>query len=228
MTDALDRLAEVGADLFRRVDAALVAGGMPADSPAWPLLRRVGALPADVLEYGLRLDAGALRAAGVELRGVAERFAELPDRLAVDVGRSAWEGSGAEAFGIVWDALAAHIGDGSDQATIVGRVRATAGYLDALASWAAGFRHELAEAIARVATSAEAVTLLAGRSEPGGAGTEAAARIAVRVLQAAVDALDAADELRSRWAASLADLEYHPPRVPLGGGEVSGVTRVNL
>ncbi|WP_432834460.1 hypothetical protein [Dactylosporangium sp. CA-092794] len=250
MTDALDRLAEVGGDLFRRVGDVLAVTGIAADSPVWPLVRRVRGLPADVLDYGLRLDVDGLQAGATELQGIAERFGELPEQLGTDVTRAAWEGGGADAFGIVWEALAAHIGDGTEPATIAGRVRATAGYLEAVAGWAAGFRHELAEAIARVATSAEAVTLVtanpanagsganvgsggSGANVGGGAsiGAEAAAaatRITGRVLQPAADALDAADDLRACWAASLAGLEYHPPRVPLGPATIASVTRVNL
>jgi hypothetical protein len=157
--DALERLSSVGADLLARVDAALAAGGAPADDPIWPLLRQVGALPADVLDFGLRLDHIALRSAATELRAVADRFARQPARLAADIGRSAWEGTGAEAFAAVWESLSEHIGEGTDPATVTGRLLATASYVDDLAGWAADLRHELAEAIARVATSAEAVTL---------------------------------------------------------------------
>ncbi|MER7002257.1 hypothetical protein ABT297_04305 [Dactylosporangium sp. NPDC000555] len=231
MTDVLDRLADVGDELFRRVGDALAGGGLPADGSLRELLRRVGALPDEVLEHALRLDVDGLRAAALELRGVAGRFGELPGRLEADIGRSAWEGGSAEAFGIVWDALAAHIGEEGEPATITGRLVATAAYLDALAAWAAGFRYELAEAIARVATSAEAVTVLTARGEPSGDGTEiaaAAGRIARRVLQTAADALDAAEELRGRWTGRLAELEYQPPRVPSGPAVISGVTRVNL
>ncbi|GAA4246894.1 WXG100 family type VII secretion target [Dactylosporangium darangshiense] len=268
MTDALDRLAAVGEDLLGRVGGVLVRGGVPEDGPVWELLRRVGALPGDVLDHALSLDVDGLRSAASELHGVAERFGALPERLEADVGRSAWEGSGAEAFGVVWNALAEHIGDGGDPGTIAGRLAVTASYLDALAGWAAGFRYDLAEVIARVATSAEAVTVRTaptGLSAAGGvtglsatvgpaavtaavgsaglsavvgpAAVAAAAdrevgaaanRIAVLVLRSAVAAIEAAGELRGRWAGRLAELEYHPPLVPQGPALISGVTRVNL
>ncbi|MEV6925489.1 hypothetical protein AB0M46_13460 [Dactylosporangium sp. NPDC051485] len=230
MTDVLDRLAGVGDDLFRRVGAVLADGGLPPEGDAAQLVRRVGGLPAEVLGFALQLDVNGLRRAAGELRGVAERFGEVPGRLEADVGRSAWEGSGAEAFGVVWNALAEHVGDGSEPGTIAGRMAATAGYVEALAGWAAGFRHELAEAIARVATSVEAVTLVtgAGAGAPRAEVTAAAGRIVARVLQPAADALDAADELRARWGGALAELGYQPPRVPSGPAVIAGVTRVNL
>jgi hypothetical protein len=223
--DALERLSSVGADLLARVDAALAAGGAPADDPIWPLLRQVGALPADVLDFGLRLDHIALRSAATELRAVADRFARQPARLAADIGRSAWEGTGAEAFAAVWESLSEHIGEGTDPATVTGRLLATASYVDDLAGWAADLRHELAEAIARVATSAEAVTL---RGSDDAATRVAAARIGARVLQPAADAMAAAEALQSRWAADLAELPYTPPAAPSGAAPTTGITRVSL
>ncbi|GAA2377840.1 hypothetical protein [Dactylosporangium salmoneum] len=228
MTDELDRLAGVGGDLFRRVGAVLADGGLPPEGEAAELVRRVGGLPAEVLAFALQLDADGLRRAAGELRGVAQRFGEVPGRLEADVGRSAWEGSGAEAFGVVWNALAEHVGDGSEPGTIAGRMAATAGYVEALAGWADGFRYELAEAIARVATSVEAVTLVTGAGAGVPEVTAAAGRIVARVLRPAADVLDAADELRARWAGALAELEYQPPRVPSGPAVIAGVTRVNL
>jgi hypothetical protein len=227
--DALDRLSGVGESLFERVGAVIGRGGVPDGSAAAVLLRRVGALPSGVLEYALRLDVDGLRGAAGEVRGVVERFAVLPGRLEADVGRSAWEGRGAEAFGVAWGALAAHMGEAGEPATIVGRLAATAAYLDGLAGWAGGFRHELAESIARVVSSAEAVVVVTG----GGGGGEvetvgAAVRIVERVLRTAADALDAADALRGRWEGVLGEVEYQPPVVPRGDAVISGVTRVEL
>ncbi|GAA0709951.1 hypothetical protein Drose_02770 [Dactylosporangium roseum] len=168
--DALERLSGVGGDLLRHVDAALAEDGAPADDPIWPLLRRVGALPGDALDFALRLDAPALRIAAEELRAIADRFAHERDRLAADVGRSAWEGTGAEAFAAVWRSLSDHIGPGPDPATICGRLLATVSYVDGLAGWAVHLREEMAEAVARAVSSAEAVTLraAAGAAFAGG------------------------------------------------------------
>ncbi|GAB3868891.1 WXG100 family type VII secretion target [Dactylosporangium cerinum] len=159
--DALDRLAGIGTDLLHRVDAVLIAGGAPAGDPLWPLLRQVGALPGDALEFGLKLTPGPLRTAAAQLRADADRFARRRDRLAADLGPAAatWEGSGAEAFRARWQSLAGHLGDGGDPATVTGRLRATASYAEALADWSDGLRTELAEAVARVTGSAEAVAI---------------------------------------------------------------------
>ncbi len=226
--DALERLAGIGTDLLHRVDAALVAGGAPVGDPLWPLLRHVGALPGDALEFGLKLRPEPLRAAGARLRDDADRFAQRRDRLAADLGAAAWEGSGAEAFAARWRSLAAHVGDGGDPATMTGRLRATASYADALAGWAEGLRGELAEAVARVAGSAESVTIR-GTAEgpPSPAVLEAAARIGVRILQPVADAFDAARELERRWSPELAELRYTEPAAAPGGG-ISPITRVAL
>lgn len=232
--DALDRLAGIGTDLLHRVDAALVAGGAPAGDPLWPLLRHVGALPGDALEFGLKLTPEPLRSAAAQLRADADRFARRRERLAADLGPAAgaWEGSGAEAFAARWQSLAAHLGDGGDPATVTGRLHATASYADALADWSEGLRAELAEAVARVTGSAEAVTIRGSR--PGGtteappaAVLEAAALIGVRVLQPVADAFDAARDLERRWSPELAELRYIEPGTAPAGG-VTPITRVPL
>ncbi|MFI5906283.1 WXG100 family type VII secretion target [Dactylosporangium sp. NPDC051541] len=223
MTDVLDRLVVPGEDLLRRVDRLLAGGGIPAGSEVVGLLERVGVLPGEVLEYGLRLDVGALREAARELAEVGERFRGLPERLSADIDDSGWEGSGAAAFQGVWGALAAHIGDGDSADSIVGRIDATSAYLEAVADWAGGFRYELAEAIARVISSAEAVTVVTAEHEGGG--VEAAVRIAERVLRTAADGLGLADGLQRQWEERLGEMQFRPAQSPPGAG---GVTRVAL
>ncbi|MFB9442530.1 hypothetical protein Dvina_03205 [Dactylosporangium vinaceum] len=230
MADALDRLAVPGEELLRRVDRILARGGVSPESDVAGLLRLVGMLPGEVLEYGLRLDVGSLQEAARELAGVGDRFRVLPAKLSADVDRSGWQGGGAAAFGAVWVALADHIGDGGSADSIVGRIDATADYLDAVVDWAAGLRYELAEAVARVISSAEAVTVVtAGAGGPGAGGegeaAGAAGRIAERVLRTAVDALDRADTLRREWERRLGELPYRPPEAQTGA---AGVTRVTL
>ncbi|MGI5179264.1 hypothetical protein ACQEVZ_23320 [Dactylosporangium sp. CA-152071] len=232
MMDALERLAGVGGDLLRRVDRVLIAGGAPAGDPVWELLRRVGALPGDVLEFGLKVRAEPLRVAGAQLRADADRFARRQGKLTVDLA-GVWEGTGAEAFAVRWGALASYIGDGGDPGTITGRLRATATYAEALADWCDALRGELAEAVARVVSSTEAVTLrqvdpAALREEPPAADVlEAAARIAVRVLQPAADAFAEARELMARRAPDLEELRYSEPGAGPAGG-AAPTTRVTL
>jgi hypothetical protein len=229
--DALDRLAGVGGDLLRRVDTVLIAGGAPAGDPLWALLRQVGALPGDVLEFGLKLGPEPLRVAAAQLRADAERFAQRRARLSAGLD-GGWEGSAAEAFAARWGALAAYIGDGGDPGTVTGRLRATAAYCDALADWSQGLRVELAEAVARVVGSAEAVTIRADRRDDGDAPPpavvlEAAARIGVRVLQPAAEAFGVARDLIARWSPELAELRYTEPGAG-AGGHGTPVTRVSL
>jgi Proteins of 100 residues with WXG len=229
--DALDRLSGIGTDLLHRVDAVLIAGGAPAGDPLWPLLRLVGALPGDALEFGLKLTPASLRTAAAQLRTDADRFARRRDRLAADLGTAAgtWEGSGAEAFQARWQSLAEHLGDGGDPATVTGRLRATATYADALADWSDGLRAELAEAVARVAGSTEAVTIRGDQQDgpPPAAVLEAAARIGVRVLQPVADAFAAARDLEQRWSPDLAELRYAEPGTA-PAGTISPTTRVPL
>ncbi|MFC4997290.1 WXG100 family type VII secretion target [Dactylosporangium cerinum] len=228
--DALDRLAGIGTDLLHRVDAVLIAGGAPAGDPLWPLLRQVGALPGDALEFGLKLTPGPLRTAAAQLRADADRFARRRDRLAADLGPAAatWEGSGAEAFRARWQSLAGHLGDGGDPATVTGRLRATASYAEALADWSDGLRTELAEAVARVTGSAEAVAIRGlAEGPPPAAVLEAAARIGVRVLRPVAEAFRAARDLEQRWSPDLAELRYTEPGTGPAGA-LSPITRVAL
>ncbi|GAA3249604.1 hypothetical protein [Dactylosporangium siamense] len=231
--DALDRLAGIGTDLLHRVDAVLIAGGAPAGDPLWPLLRLVGALPGDALEFGLKLTPEPLRDTAARLRADAGRFARRRDRLAADLRVEDWEGAGADAFGARWQSLAGHLGDGGDPATVVGRLRATASYADALADWSTGLRAELAEAVVRVTGSAEAVTIRAAGTDgpPAPVALAAAARIGARVLRPVADAFGAARELEARWSPDLTELRYTElhHQAPAGPTDAAGpITRVAL
>jgi hypothetical protein len=199
----------------------------------------VAALPSEVLRFALQLDPEALRTSAADLRATATRFTDLPAHLTSDL---TWEGPAAESFAATWTPLTAHIGTSTDPATLTGRLESTAAYTEAMATWAETFRHEVAEAIARVATSSEAVTLLTtpqpaapppSDGEPKTpapttpAATAAAARIATRVLQTAADGLDSANAMEYRWVAPLSELDYRRPEAAPATSTTS-VTRVNL
>ncbi|WP_433223656.1 WXG100 family type VII secretion target [Dactylosporangium sp. CS-047395] len=216
VTDALERLAEPGDDLLRRVGTLLSGGGVPP--AAVELVRRVGALPAEVLEYALKLDVDALRAAAVEVRVLRDQFRGQAARLGADVGDTVWEGAGAEAFRVAWNGLNQHL------ESMVERLDATAGYADGVAAWAAGFRHEVAEAVARVISSAEAVVVVTSGGVPA---VQAAGKIAERVLRTAAEGLDAAEDLRRRWEPRVGRLEWQLLAVQ-EGAVIPGVTRVEL
>ena len=240
--DALDRVAVAGRDLLKRVDTALATAGAPAGDPIWPLLRSVGALPGDAFDFALALDAEPLLSAAADLRVHAERYAERRTELAEHLGDRAWEGSGAEAFGAVWRALGAHIGDAqtADQPSLTGRLLAVASYLDSLAAWASELRVELAMAIAAALGSAEAVTLHSGPPPTVGGLFEtvtnvsmdttvprAASTIGVRILGVVADGLRAGQNLHDEWAPWLAEVPYRPP-TDTGAAGFSPVTRVEL
>jgi hypothetical protein len=161
--DALDRVVAPGRDLLGRVDAALVAAGAPPGDPIWPLLRRVGALPGDALEFAVGLDAEPMLSAAAELRSRSRDFGDRSIDLTARIGSRPWTGSGAETFTALWRALGSHIGDGAaaDQPSITGRLLAMSSYLDSVAHWMTALRTKLAVAVASALISAEAVTLRA-------------------------------------------------------------------
>lgn len=228
--DVLDRVADPGADLLARVDAALSAAGAPAGHPIWPPLRRIGALPGTAAEAVVALRPEPLTAAAAALRGFSEEYAETHAAVPPPDG---WQGAGAQAYAAHWAGLSAHLAGGPE--SLAGRLAATAGYADALADWMRETRLALARALAAVLGSAQAVTLVGGpavRDEglrPGGSRAAAvtvlaAAEIGVHVLDPLARAYDRAEELRRVWAPQLAELPYRSMEtVPASPGAVTRV-----
>lgn len=203
MTDALDRLSSPGADLLGRVDAALLAHGVPTDHPVTGLLRRLGALPADALHAISMLRPAPLRAVASDLRRTAEAYERQRDLLTVP---AEWDGTAAEEFAAHRAALAGLLREtGSpDEESLVGRLRATAGYLDDVAEWMDRSRGDLARSIADVLGSAEAVRVHASGD------VAAAATIGARVLTAAAQAHAGGQAISERWAGRLGEVSYRP------------------
>jgi hypothetical protein len=224
--DLLTSVAEPGRDLLSRVDSVLAGAGAPADHPVWPLLRRVGALPGDVLEAFCALAPDRLGAAGEAVRVRAETYAEERADLAAAVAATGWTGGSASAFEHRWDALGGHLGGAaaSAEATLAGRLAATASYVDDVAAWMRAARRDLAHEVATALGSLEAVRLRAERNLPASA---AAATIGVAVLAVADRQADAAEEVAERWATRLAELPLRPP-VRSPGGRADGTSRVPL
>lgn len=77
--DALDRLAEPGLDLLRRVDA-LIAAGVPEGHRVWPLLRRMQVLPGDAVRGFLDLHPAPLAGAGRTVRRLVRGTTTSPPR----------------------------------------------------------------------------------------------------------------------------------------------------
>ena len=200
--DALDRVAGPARDLLRRVDGSLLSSGAPAEHPVWPLLRRVGALPGDVLDAIGGLAPEPLRGAAAELRRLAGEYAARQQEMAVPV---TWTGAAAEAYAARWVDLGAHLGSDAVDESLAGRLCATAEYLDEVADWMVSARATLAEALAVVLGSAEAVAL---HAKPDA--TAAAATMGARVLDAAATAHDEGHDVHARWAGRLDELQYRP------------------
>jgi hypothetical protein len=207
--DALDVVLGPGRDLLGRVDATLTAAGAPAESPLWELLRQIGALPGDALEFGAALDPVAMRNAAEDLRARAVEFTDersAVDRVAAD---RPWEGSGADAFSAVWQSLADHIGDTVDggEPTLSGRLSALASYVDGVATWASTLRGRLAMAVADTLASAEAVVLATAPTDSTAAAS-AAASVGVKVLTPLAQATRTGRDLHDAWTPNLAELTY--------------------
>ncbi|MEH1098172.1 hypothetical protein [Micromonospora sp. CPCC 205561] len=212
--DALDRLAEPGVDLLRRVDA-LLAAGAPEGHRVWPLLRRMQVLPGEAVRHFLDLHPAPLAAAGQSTRRLVRGYDDACSALTDPV---LWSGPAWSAYGQTRAALLRHLDEGPE--SLVGRLESTAGYADALADWVEGSRLALARALADVLRSAEAVAVVAATSVPGGApagreptgpGGIEAAEIAARVLAVLCVAYDGAETLLRQWAPSLAESRWRPP-----------------
>ncbi|MER7418804.1 hypothetical protein ABT346_18815 [Micromonospora peucetia] len=209
--DALDRLAEPGLDLLRRVDT-LLAAGAPEGHRVWPLLRRMQVLPGEAVRSFLDLHPAPLAAAGHTARRLMRGYDDVCATLTDPV---LWSGSAASSYGQARAALLRHLDEGPE--SLVGRLESTAGYADALADWVEGSRLALARALADVLRSAEAVTVVAATAAPSGGsehrgaagpgGTEAA-EIAARVLAVLCVAYDGAETLLRQWAPSLAESRW--------------------
>jgi hypothetical protein len=232
--DALTRVEEPGRNLLARVDAALAAAGAPADHPIWPLLRRVGALPGDVLDAYCALEPHRLTAAGERVRVRAETYAEERADLAAAVAATDWTGVSASAFEQRWAALGEHLGGTAapDVPSLAGRLAATASYVDDVATWMRAARRDLAHEVATALGSQEAVRLRLDGAEAGtsaqAAGASAAATIGAAVLAVADRQAVAAEEVADRWAGRLADLPFRPPERVEPGGRPGDASHVPL
>jgi hypothetical protein len=236
VTDALDRLAPAARPLLHRVDTTLAEAGAPADDPVWPLLRQVRALPSEAVAAVAGWRVGPLEAAADPLRALARGYTEALDGIPA---HPPWEGEGAVAYGVQWSALRGHI-TGAGPASVVGRLRESAAYVEDLVEWLQRSRRAVAVAVADVLASAEAVTLLtAGAAGPAGAGAAggypaagmAAARVAAHVLGPVAVACEEGRRLHDDWHARLGEVPLHPSRAGAGVSgaghdAVSGTVRI--
>ncbi|WP_025619861.1 hypothetical protein [Salinispora cortesiana] len=217
--DPLDRLAEPGLDLLRRVDT-LLAAGAPEGHRVWPLLRRMQVLPGAAVRSFLELPAVAFSDAGRSVRQLVRGYDEVCAALTEPV---LWSGTAATAFGEYRAALLSHLDEGPE--SLVGRLESTAGYADALADWIEGSRRTLARTLAGVLGSAEAVAVVVATSAPSAASAQLAvsvphpaaeveaAEIAARVLAVLSAAYDGVETLLRQWGPSLAESPWRTPVV---------------
>jgi hypothetical protein len=217
--DALARLEPVAHDLMRRVDGCLVTLGAPTQHPVWPLLRRLGATPADALAFFVGVDEGSVRSAAASLRDRAEAFeaAEIPTG-------PPWRGTAGEAFGVYAADLRGHLAGepGRGEDSMAARLRATASCVDDVADWCRRSRDGLARTLAEIIASAQAVTV---RSLPDVSGfaavrvpvaaVAAAADIGARVLAAAAEAVADGEALDRRWRPGLQELAFRRTGFPV-------------
>ena len=187
----LDRLLATAGPLLRRVDDILTAGGAPPDHPVWAELRRVRLLPGDAARAVAALRPEELLDAAPELRADARAYAVLAASLPRP---GEWTGAAAEAYDAARQRAAEHLSGGAE--SLAERLEAAAELADALIDWMRTARDAVADALAEVLTSTEAVTLaetkvdLASAREP-----TAAAEVATRVLRAVAETHETATKL---------------------------------
>jgi len=209
--DLLDRVYPVAAPFLERVDASLSASGAPAGHPIWPLLRRLGALPGEVVSGLASLPPDGLTGASDALRRYAEGYERRADEVPMP---AAWRGPAADAYGDLWSALSGALAGGP--ATLAGRLADTASYLDDVAAWTARARRALAGTVAECLGSAEALALKASGD------AVAAATIGAHLLATAAEILDDGRALHDRWTGRLVELSYRAPApaTPTGAGQL--------
>jgi hypothetical protein len=209
--DAFDRLEPIARPLLSQVDSVLARWGAAPTHPVWALIRVVGASPGQAVRFFASLDSSTLDAAGAGLRAQAVHYGELG--LPVEV---AWRGSAGAAFGQRLSALRSHLGDDSD-ASLTGRLTATASLLDALVQWQLRSRLRMARHLAEIIGCGEAVALRASggpglaATESSTAATTAAANLGAHVLAAAAHALAEGQDLPGQWRPAVAELSWADP-----------------
>ena len=229
--DTITRVEDAARDLLARVDAILLAAGVPAGHPVTRLLPLARALPGEAFAGFAAASPAAVSDTAHTLLGLLDGYATEHHRLAV---RPRWEGATADAALARAVGLAEHLYGHADD-TLGGRLSATARYLAEVAAWLSASRDAMAVTAARCLASAEAVTVrspaLRTGPDPGGAsllalaaaGTGAAvspglppvcvlaaATIAAEVLGTAVRAHREGADLYQDWSARLAEAPYRP------------------
>jgi hypothetical protein len=222
--DALAHVASVAQPLLHDVDSALATLGAPPSHPVWRHLRSLRATPAQAVTFFVELEPPRLRMAATSLRDEAQSY----ERATIPAA-AAWEGVAAQHYATTAAAVIDHLSaDGID--SMVGRLRALASALDAVADWQQHSRDALAGVLAGVLMSRQAMTVRSHRALGGPAqavwqaatdglpeAVLAAADIGAALLAAAEEAQVAGQRLLVTLD-GLHELRYQPPAAsdPIG------------
>jgi hypothetical protein len=194
--DRLDRLLTAAGPLLRRVDEVLTAAGAPPEHRVWAELRRVRLLPGDAARAVAALRPEELQEAAPELRADARAYAVLATSLPPP---GEWTGAAADSYDAARRRAAQHLSGSPD--SLDERLQASADLADALTTWMRSARDALAGVLAEALSSTEAVTLAGSEMEHAvQRQQEAAAEVAVQVLQAVGESLAEGTELLDRSA----------------------------
>jgi hypothetical protein len=219
---ALAQLVSVAAPLLRDVDAALATLGAPPTHPVWRALGSVGVMPGEMVGFVADLEPARLREAGEALRAQAAAYEQAEVPTDAD-----WESNTARYFAESSAAIRAHLA--GEPASLAGRLRALASYVDSLAEWQQALRDELARVLARAMTSSQAATVrlhMSRAADTAGLAPAvgAAADIAVVLLGVAEDAAAAARVL----VRSATGLDEQPYRRPAHEGPLSPSSTIRV
>lgn len=187
--DRLDQLLAVADPLLSRVDDVLSTVGAPGGHAVWTELRRVRLLPGDAARAVAGLRPAAILDAIPELRADARAYADLADALPLP---GEWSGEAADAYERSRRSTAERLHGGAD--SLSQRMDATAELATALTDWMLDARGGLAESLAEVCVTTEALTLM-GSAHPPEREASAAAAIGAILLRTVADTYDRADDL---------------------------------
>jgi len=182
--DRLDEVLFTAAPLLSRVDDLLTGAGAPAEHGVWAELRRVRLLPGDAVQAVAGLRPGEFHEAVTELRADAQACVDTAAGLPEP---GEWSGEAAEAYDALRLRVAGQLSGGDE--SLDERLQATADLAQALGDWMVETRAGLADALAAVLSSGEALVLSGSSATPPSAvEIEAAAEAAAFVLRTIADA----------------------------------------
>jgi hypothetical protein len=155
--DALVRLQEASMGLLGRVDRVLALHGAPEQHAIWPLLRRGGLLPGDAVAAAAGWSPESLQQPIALLHKHRERLVEVEHLLRPPSG---WQGPAAEGATARVEALQ------RSHEVLARNAEVLEAGLGELTEWFGEARARLGRSLARVMSSAQAVTVTIGDESP--------------------------------------------------------------